>query len=96
MIILYAIGILFILAGLYLFVKAFVMIFKGIYRAIFWDKIKLKENPYINAQKLIDDNNREYEDYLKWMSENSSGVPLKKVMTKEEYEAEIRIKKLIS
>ncbi|MBA4154155.1 MAG: hypothetical protein C0512_07405 [Flavobacterium sp.] len=60
------------------------------------NNLERRKNPYIKAQKTIDKNNRDYENYLKWMDKNSNGVPLNKMMTKEEYVAEQKIKSLIS
>lgn len=53
--------------------------------------IKENSNPYILAQKKIDQNNRDYQNYINWMQKNSSGVPLEKIMTKEEFLAEQKI-----
>lgn len=55
-------------------------------------EIKENSNPYILAQKKIDKNNRDYEEYLEWMQKSSSGVPIDKLMTKEELIAEQKIK----
>jgi hypothetical protein len=57
--------------------------------------IKENSNPYILAQKKVDLNNKHYEEYLEWMQKNSSGVPLDKIMTKEEFIAEQKIKSAI-
>lgn len=65
------------------------------YRKINRKQIKENENPYILAQKKIDLNNKHYEEYLEWMEKNihnSLGVPLDKIMTKEEFIAEQKIK----
>lgn len=53
------------------------------------------QNPYIKAQILKQKNDKDYEEYLDWMAKNGSGVPFEKVMTKEEYEADRKIKKLL-
>lgn len=52
-------------------------------------------NPYIEAQKLIIENDKNYEDYLNWMDKKGSGVPLEKIMTKEDHKAQSQINKLI-
>lgn len=52
-------------------------------------------NPYIKAQILKDKNDRDYEEYLKWMEKNSSGVPFQKIMSREDFEAEKKIKNLL-
>lgn len=57
-------------------------------------KKEVIDNPYIKAQLIKDKNDRDYEEYIQWMEKNSSGVPFKKVMTKEELEAEKKIKNL--
>lgn len=63
-----------------------------------WNRKKLKEdsNPYIKAQKLINANHKNYDDYLIWMQNNGGGIPLDKVMTREEFEGDAEIKKLIA
>lgn len=55
-------------------------------------EIKENSNPYILAQKKIDKNNRDYEEYLEWMQKSSSGVPIEKLLTREEFIAEQKIK----
>jgi hypothetical protein len=55
-------------------------------------QIKENENPYILVQKRVDLNNKHYEEYLEWMQSQSSGVPIEKMMTKEEFIAEQKIK----
>lgn len=52
------------------------------------------ENPYIKAQLIKDKNDRDYEEYLKWMEKHSSGVPFQKIMSREDFEAEKKIKNL--
>lgn len=58
-------------------------------------KEKSINNPYIKAQILKDKNDRDYEEYLKWMEKNSSGVPFQKILSREDFEAEKKIKKLL-
>lgn len=79
----------------YLWVKIIFWIFSIPIQYLERRKIKEDNNPYIKAQKLIDDNNRKYEDYLKWMSEHSEGVPIQKIKSKEEFEAETRLKNIL-
>lgn len=86
-----AIGIIVCIVACYLWVK-FVF---AIFRLINKKPIQKPINPYIEAQKTIMENDKNYEDYLKWMDEKGSGVPLNKLMTEEEYKAERQYKKLI-
>lgn len=48
-------------------------------------------NPYIEAQKVMMDNDKKYEEYIDWMSKNGYGVPIEKIRYKEEKEAEMNI-----
>ena len=55
-----------------------------------WPKEKKKEaprpqlNPYIEAQRRRDQNDRWYDEYLSWMDHNGGGMPMDKVKTPEE------------
>lgn len=53
------------------------------------------QNPYIKAQLIKDKNDRDYEEYIQWMEKNSSGVPFQKIISREDFEAEKKIKKLL-
>jgi hypothetical protein len=67
-----------------------------IYASIMWIKFvwfvftpkKKPTNPYIEAQKTIMDNDKNYEEYIEWMSKNGSGVPVDKIKHKEEQDIE--------
>lgn len=82
-----AIGILVCLIACYFWVKLVFAIFRLI--------SKRKTNPYISAQKEIIKNDKDYYDYLRWMSKKGSGVPLEKMKTIEEQNADQQINKLI-
>lgn len=45
-------------------------------------------NPYIDAQRRRDQNDRWYDEYLSWMDHNNGGMPMNKVKTPEEIEFE--------
>jgi hypothetical protein len=81
------IGIIVCIVACWLWVKFVFAIFRMI--------AKKKVNPYIEAQKNIEANNKNYEDYLLWMDKKGSGVPLEKIKTIEEEKAENQYKKLI-
>lgn len=51
-------------------------------------KVEKPTNPYIDAQKTIMDNDKNYEEYIEWMSKNGSGVPVDKIKHKEEQDIE--------
>ena len=93
--VLIVIGLIFMLVGCYLWVKFVYVILGKLSNVLFKNRKKEEPNPYIQAQKRIDLNNKLYEEYLLWMANNSSGVPLDKAMTKEEFEADKQINKLI-
>lgn len=82
-----------------LFIGIGILIFASYYWVklvwfIFTPKKKVAEktieskNPYIEAQKTIMDNDKNYDEYIEWMSKNGSGVPIDKIKHKEEVEAE--------
>lgn len=96
MIIVYGILIFFGALACYVWAKICYGLYKGFYNIINNKKIREENNPYIKAQKLIDKNNQDYQNYINWMQKNSNGVPLDKIMTKEEFTADQEIKKLIS
>lgn len=45
-----------------------------------------KRNPYISAHKRKWQNEKDYEEYLKWLDRNKGDNPLKKVDTEEDAE----------
>jgi hypothetical protein len=89
------VGVIFLVIALMLWVKFVFLIFKKLSKIIFKNKIKEENNPYIQTQKLVIKNDNNYDDYLKWMILNSSGVPLDKIMTKEEFKAGKEINKML-
>lgn len=67
-------------------------------KGVFWvfgNPLKRQRNLYINAHRVKIDNDRQYDEYLKWLNKKGEGVPIPKVMTKEDAEAEKQIKRLI-
>lgn len=57
---------------------------------------KRNNNPYITYHKIKFQNDKNYSEYLDWLSKNGGDIPVEKVKTKEEIEADKKIKKLIS
>ena len=49
-------------------------------------------NPYIEAQRRRDQNDRWYDEYISWMDHNGGGMPMDKVKTPEEMEFEKKYK----
>jgi hypothetical protein len=74
-----------------------------IYACALWVKLvwwiftpkKKAVNPYIEAQKTIMDNDKNYDEYLDWLKVNGSGVPIDKIKHSKEIEIENEYKKLI-
>lgn len=72
-----------------------------LYASVMWVKFvwyifKPKKKPlntYIEAHKTLMDNDRNYDEYIEWMSKNSYGVPIDKIKYKEEIEFEKQYKK---
>ena len=95
MMIIFGIFIIIAFIACYWWYKLCVSMYRFAYKIINRKSIKENSNPYILAQKKVDLNNKHYEEYLEWMSKNSEGVPIDKVMTKEEFNAEQKIKSLI-
>lgn len=87
MIIIYTVLIIVGLVLSYLWVKFVFAVFGYINK-------KRNSNPYINAEKLKIKNEKDYQNYLKWMNKKGSGVPLDKVKTQEEKIAEEKINEL--
>ncbi|TDO68829.1 hypothetical protein EV143_11813 [Flavobacterium chryseum] len=90
MILLIILTIIVVLAVCWLWAKFVFAFFNLLSHFIFKSK-KTTENIYIEAQKDIDDNERQYQEYLEWMSKNGGEVPIKKVITKEQNSADVRI-----
>lgn len=51
-------------------------------------------NPYINAERIKMKNDKDYEDYLKWMAKHGQNAPIEKLKTREEHIAEAKITSL--
>jgi hypothetical protein len=95
MIVLYVLGALFLIIACYLWVK-FVLALCNILNNYFnRNKIKENANPYIIEQKARMWNDQQYEDYLKWMRTKGEGMTIEKIMTKDEFEANEKIKKYL-
>jgi hypothetical protein len=59
------------------------------------EKIIEPTNPYIEAQKTIMDNDKNYEDYLDWFQKHGTGVPVDKIKHQKEIDFENQYKKYI-
>jgi predicted phosphoadenosine phosphosulfate sulfurtransferase len=58
--------------------------------------MKRNENPYIRFHKLKMKNETYYQEYLKWLQKkDSSGVPIEKAQSIEDYNATEKIKRLL-
>ena len=86
---------LLVLLLIYSLASMFIRLIKKFYFFINKKKRIENENEYIIKQKQIDENNRKYYEYLDWMQKNSEGIPLEKIKTKEEFEADLKIKSLM-
>lgn len=64
-----------------------------LYRWVSPKKPKL-ENPYVKAHLIKLHNDKMYDEYQDWMAKHGSGVPIPKVTTPEDVEAEKKIKRL--
>ena len=91
----YALIFLLVLLLIYSLASMFIRLIKKFYFFINKKKRIENENEYIIKQKQIDENNRKYYEYLDWMQKNSEGIPLEKIKTKEEFEADLKIKSLM-
>lgn len=89
--------ILLLIIGIAILIYASVMWVKFVW-FVFTPKKKIEKptNPYIEAQKTIMDNDKNYEEYIEWMSKNGSGVPIEKIKHKEEVEAEKKLNKTLN
>lgn len=90
------IGLIFLAVGIFYWIKFVLYIFKILNDLIFKNTIEANTNNYIEAQKFIDINNANYEEYLFWMKKNSGGVPLNKIKTFEEIEVEKKINDILN
>jgi hypothetical protein len=91
-------GILIVLIALaiaYLWVKFIFAFCKMIFNLSRKKEIQENENLYIQAQKVIEKNNKDYYDYLNWMQKNGSTPPIEKIKTPQEIEADKKIKELL-
>lgn len=90
------IGVLFLIIACYFWVKLVFLLVGKLNSFIFRNRIKEERNPYIREQKARMWNNQKYEEYEKWMRTKGDGIPLEKVITKEEHEAIEKIKKYLN
>ena len=91
----YVILVIIFLVIFYSFIKFLVTLFKNIIYSFDKNKRIESENEYVIKQKIIDENDKKYDEYLKWMQRKSNGIPMEKIKTKEEFEAEKKINDLI-
>ena len=54
-----------------------------------------EKNPYIQYHKFKNQNDQNYDDYLKWLEKEGHGVPIDKIVSREDFEAEKKIKKML-
>lgn len=95
MIVLLIIGALFLLLACYLWIKLVFVLINKVYRFAFRKRIRESENPYIIEQKARMKNDRNFEEYQKWMRKKGDGLPLEKVISSEEKQAIEKIKKYL-
>jgi hypothetical protein len=95
MIAFFIIGGLFLIAACYLWVKLVFVLIDKLHNYIFRNKIKENQNPYIAEQKARMQNDQNFEEYEKWMRTKGDGIPLEKVITKDEHDAIEKIKKYL-
>ena len=96
MIIVYTALILVGIVACWLWYKAVFAFFGWLNRTINKNKIAEQNNPYIAAHKAKMLNDKNYEEYLDWMAKHGHGVPVPKAMTREDWEASEKIKRLTS
>ncbi|MDI9256323.1 hypothetical protein [Flavobacterium sedimenticola] len=94
MIIVYTALILIGIAASVLWCKAVFWFFGKLEKRINKKKIAEQNNPYIQAHKAKMLNDKNYEEYLDWMAKNAHGVPVPKMMTREDWEASQKINRL--
>ena len=85
MVLIFTVGILFLILAVWLWIKLVFMIFRK--------RIKKETNPYIEAQKIINQNDKDYEEYIQWMQKNNGQIPLDKIRTAEEIRADNQLKR---
>lgn len=51
-------------------------------------------NAYIAYHKLKNKNDKDYQEYLKWLQSNGGGVPVEKTISAEDKKAETKIRNL--
>ena len=73
---------------------AFIKGIQKLYSHLKASKEDLTPNPYIEAHKLRHENDKNYEDYLSWLNEQGGDIPIKKVLTREEWEFEKKLKSI--
>ena len=71
----------------YLWVKVVFSVFAYI-------NTRRNSNPYINAERVKMKNDKDYENYLKWMDKHGTGAPMQKLKSREEFIAEQKITSL--
>lgn len=54
-----------------------------------------EKNPYIQYHKFKNQNDQNYDDYLKWLEKEGHGVPINKVVSKEDAIADKKINKML-
>lgn len=90
------IGVAFLILACYLWVKFVFILCNKLYIFAFKNKIKESKNPYIVEQKARMWNDRMYEEYEKWMRKKGDGIPIEKIVTRDEHEAIEKIKKYLN
>lgn len=57
-------------------------------------KKRIESNPYVQQHKAKLKNDELYDEYMGWAAKHGEGVPVPKLVTKEDAEAEKKIKRL--
>ncbi|WP_310381835.1 hypothetical protein [Flavobacterium sp.] len=87
------IGGLILIAACYLWVKFVIVMCNKLHNYLNRNKIKEDSNPYIIEQKARMWNDKNYDDYEKWMRTKGDGFPIEKVLTRDEFEANRKFKR---
>lgn len=95
MVILLIIGGLILIAACYFWLKLVFAMCNKLHNYFNRNKIKEDFNPYIVEQKARMWNNQKYEEYEKWMRTKGDGIPIEKVIAKDEFDAIEKIKKYL-
>jgi len=95
MIVLFIIGTLFLLLACYFWMKLIFILIDKTYRFLFRKRVREKENPYIIEQKARMKNDRNFEEYQKWMRKKGDGFPLEKTVSSAEKQAIEKLKKYL-